>query len=281
VLSDLGQWELGPGLATNGRRISREPAVLDELKARGVAWLQLTLGGGSPEIHDWFTRRTGSFDCLCRSAELAHARGLHVAWVYIAYRPLAELARMSRVAQAISWEHEGQDYAHKGGIDQCVFLVKPQGEGRAMEDLRPRLSDLASLPPDLTRERFARSFGAGCETEGELVVALCDSGRQVGCLEQDLCGGVSRWVVSSNGDAYPYCHERHPHHLLGNLSADGGLARALERFRGSRPPPALAIRRRGLPELAAAYGDRRSDTLHSGCSLCRTLVARALAKEYP
>jgi hypothetical protein len=39
------------------------------------------------------------------------------------------------------------------------------------------------------------------------------------------------------------------------------------------------VRRRGLAELAASYGDPDSDLLHSGCSLCRTLVRRALGRE--
>jgi MoaA/NifB/PqqE/SkfB family radical SAM enzyme len=279
ILADLSGENLGRGLATNGRQIARDPRVLAELRERGVEWLQLTLGGGSPDTHDWFTRRPGSFDDICRAAALAEESGMHVAWVCVAYRPLAELVRMSQVATAISGHYQRDRYAHKGGIDQTIFLVKPQGKGAHLEARRPARSDLADLPAHLQADRFSQSYGAGCETEGELVEALCTGDRQVGCLESDLTGGCSHYVICRNGDVYPYCHERHPDFLLGNLTEDGGMERVREAALGDMPPRALAIRRRGLTELAAVYGDRTSELLHSGCSLCRTLVTRALRKE--
>jgi len=255
---------------------------VNELRARGVEWLQLTLGGGSAEVHDWFTCRPGSFEDICSTARIAQAAGMHVCWVYVAYRPLAEVVCMSEVATAISRPYQAAQYAHKGGIDQGLFLTKPQGKGKRTEHLRPTLSDLTELPEWACREHFANWSGAGCETEAELVNALCNTGRRVGCLElgyPECCGyGLT---LCRNGDVYPYCHERHPDFLLGNLNADGGMERVVEAFFGDSSPPALSIRRRGLAELAATYGDRTNETLHSGCSLCRTLVTRALSKEYP
>ncbi len=146
-----------------------------------------------------------------------------------------------------------------------------------MEPLRPTRADLAELPEWSTPEPFSRSFGAGCETEGELVHALCHTERHVGCLETGCDDGCCL-VACRNGDTYPRCHERHPAYLLGNLR-DDGVGCVLERFFGANPPLALAVRRRGLPELAAAYGDPAGDKIHGGCSLCRTLVARALKRE--
>jgi len=280
ILADLGRESLGPPFATNGRAIARDPSLLDELKQRGVEWLQLTLGGGSAETHDWFTRRRGSFDNICRTAQAAHERGLHVVWMYIAYRPIAEIARMSELAKSISAPFAAGRYDHKGGIDQGIYLIKPQAEGTRIEQLRPTRADLAELPEWACGDRFCNWFGAGCATEGELVTGLSDGARTVGCLElgQEVFGGMGL-VVCRNGDVYPYCHERQPKYLLGNLSQEGGLETVLGRLHGRNPPLALAVRRRGLPELAARYGDPEGDRLHSGCSLCRTLVARALGKE--
>ena len=277
ILADLGSERLWPAFATNGRQIARNAELVDELRARGVKWLQLTLGGASTETHDAFTRRRGSFEDILGAAEVAQAAEMHVAWVYTAYRPLSEIIRMSELAKSISGACQREQYEAKGGVDQCIFLVKPQGAGVKMEHLRPRQTDLNDLPKTL-RGRFSRSYSAGCETEGELVTALCDDGRRVGCLEKELQGGMSHCVVCRNGDVYPYCHERHPAHLLGNLELDG-LETIVERLHGAQPPAALAIRRRGLAELAAVYGDGASDKLHSGCSLCRTLVRRALVAE--
>jgi len=184
---------------------------------------------------------------------------------------------MSELARSISERFAAGRFDHKGGIDHGIVLVKPQGEGWGMEHLRPTRSDLAELPEWAGIERFARWSGAGCETEGELVEALCSTDRQVGCIErgEPECGGAGL-VACRNGDVYPSCHERHAAYLLGNLNTDG-LASILDRLSGTNPPPALAVRRRGLPELAATYGDPVGDRLHSGCSLCRTLVSRALA----
>jgi MoaA/NifB/PqqE/SkfB family radical SAM enzyme len=276
ILADLADDRFGRAFATNGRQIAREPHLIEELKERGVEWIQLTLGGGSPETHDAFTRRRGSLKDIITTARLAHASGVHIVWNYVAYRPLSEIARMSELAKSISGPFAAGRFDHKGGIDQSISLIKPQGEGTKIEHLRPTRSDLAELPQWADIERFARWSGAGCETEGELVTALCTTDRQVGCMEQGHpeCGG-SCLVACRNGDVYPYCHERHPAHLLGNLNTDG-LGSILDRLSGTNPPPAIAIRRRGLPELAASYGDPEGDRLHSGCSLCRTLVSRAL-----
>lgn len=276
ILADLGRGKLGPPCATNGRQVAREPHLIEELKDRGVEWLQLTLGGGSSEVHDAFARRRGALDDIIATAELAHASGLHVNWNYIAYRPLSEIARMSELAKSISEPFAAGRFDHKGGIDQSIYLVKPQGQGWGMEHLRPVCSDLDELPEWADIERFARWSGAGCETEGDLVTAITTTERQVGCVErgEPECGGQGL-VACRNGDVYPACHERTPNYLLGNLNTDG-LGSILDRLSAS-PPPAIAIRRRGLPELAATYGDPNSDKLHSGCSLCRTLVSRALA----
>lgn len=277
ILADLGDERFWPAFATNGRQIARHAGLVDELRARGVKWLQLTLGGASSETHDAFTRRRGSLEDIIRAAQVAQAAGMHVAWVYTAYRPLNEIIRMSELAKSISGAFHQEEYQAKGGVDQCIFLVRPQGAGVKIEHLRPRQADLDNLP-EILRGRFSHSFGVACESEGELVTTLCSEGRRIGCLEQELQGGMSYCVVCRNGDVYSYCHERHPAHLLGNLERDG-LETVVERLRGAQPPAALAIRRRGLAELAAAYGDRSSDKLHSGCSLCRTLVERALAAE--
>jgi len=276
LLSDFGREKLGRALATNGRRIAREPQLIEELKKRGVEWLQLTLGGGSAETHDGFARRPGALDDIVTTAKIAHAAGVHVDWNYIAYRPLSEIARMSDLAKSISGPFAAGQFDHKGGIDQSISLVKPQGEGARMEHLRPTRADLAELPEWASKERFGTWCGAGCETEGEVVKALCETERRFGCLE---LGQGGCWLVACrNGDVYPQCHERQPAYLLGNLNADG-LGSILEHFSGANPPPALAVRRRGLPDLAADYGDPNGDRLHSGCSLCRTLVSRALARE--
>ena len=278
ILADFGREELGRAFATNGRAIAREPQLIEELKDRGVEWIQLTLGGGSPETHDAFTRRPGSLEDIIATARIAHASGLHVYWNYIAYCPLAEIARMSELAKSISGPFADGRWDHKGGIDQGIMLVKPQGEGAKTEHLRPTRADLAELPEWAGLERFGRSFGVGCETEGELVTALRTTERRFGCLE---LGQGGCWLVACrNGDAYPQCHERRPAYLLGNLNEDG-LGGILDRFLGADPPLALAIRRRGLAELAARYGDPAGDRLHSGCSLCRTLVRRAATDLYP
>ena len=263
---DLG-WEFPPAaLATNARRIAHEPALIDEFAGRGLQRLQLTLGGADRATHDAFTRLPGSFDHRVRAAELAVAAGLQVTWACIACTPLCELGRISELARSIS----GPD------ADESVFLVKPQGEGRNLEQLRPTGADLDQLPSSL-RDRFPTWMGAGCETEGELVEALVNGGRQVGCIEAGIPGGCGthELILCRNGDLYPVCHERCPDFLLGNLDREG-LGTVLGRLGAGWLPTALALRYRGLAELAAEFGRPDGEHLHSGCSLCRTLVTRAL-----
>lgn len=267
--SDLGDEGWGRTLATNGRRIAREPDLVHELTAAGVEWFQFTLGGADSETHDAFTRRRGSFEDVMAAGRAVLDAGIHIVWAYIAYRPLSEIARMSEVTH----REFGPD------VDESPRLVKPQGQGWNMEHLRPTKAELRDLPGHL-RDRFPTSFGAGCDTEGEVVCALREGRRAVGCIERETPSGCDPTclVLCRNGDLYPLCHERTPDYLLGNLLQDG-LANPVERLRGeggNDPPRGVAVRRRGLAELAAQYGDPDSDKLHSGCSLCRTLVRRAL-----
>lgn len=162
-------------------------------------------------------------------------------------------------------------------VEEGVRLVKPQGQGWTMEHLRPTEADLRDLPDHL-HDRFPTSFGAGCDTEGELVRSLREGRRAVGCIERGTPCAPNCLVLCRNGDLYPLCHDRTPEYLLSNL-LQGGLGDAVERLRGSDPPRGVAVRRRGLAELADECGDPESDKLHSGCSLCRTLVRRALEGE--
>ena len=279
LLTALGRDTLGRAFPTNGRQIARHPELLEELKARGVQWLQLTLGGASPATHDAFARRHGAFADILATARVAHAAGLHVGWAYIAYRPLAEIGRMSEIAQSISAPYANGRFSDRGGIDQGLFLIKPQGEGARMEHLRPTSADLTELPAWATPDCFATWFGVGCGTEAALVSGICHHGRSIGCLESRQGGGstLESLVVEQNGDVYPCCHDRHPHYLLGNLNTDG-LGAIIDRF-SNTPPPGLAIRQLGIPALAEQYGHPESDKLHNGCSLCRTLVQRALQAE--
>jgi MoaA/NifB/PqqE/SkfB family radical SAM enzyme len=275
----LGEIEPIRSLATNGRRLAREPELFEELKTLGLQWIQLVLVGGTVEKHDWLTRRPGSFTDIIRAGENAVAAGVHIDWGYLAFRPLSEIMHAFEVAKRISGPVDAEAFAHKGGIDQSIVLIKPQGAGIEMEHLRPSKHDLQELP-EWMQARFASSFGAACETEAELVEALTCDNRKIGCIEQGftICGGCG-YVVSRNGDVYPYCHERTEAYRLGNLYDDGGFEKIIAKINGENPPLGMVIRQRGLAELAEKYGDRSSDKLHSGCSLCRTLVKRTIPQE--
>jgi MoaA/NifB/PqqE/SkfB family radical SAM enzyme len=263
---ELGGGRWGPYLATNGRRIAREPELIGELKEKGFQRVQLTLFGPEAATHDEFARRPGAFQDRMTAGRLAREAGLPVDWVYIAYSPLSALGAMSRIAHELFGPE----------ANESVFLIKPQGQGLKMEHLRPSEAELQQAPEHLL-SRFPRWFGAGCETEGDLVLALREGKRRIGCRETG--GDPDRQLILyRNGDAYPVCHECEPAYLLGNLERDG-LQPVLDALRGADPPRALALRRRGLQELAMRYGDGAGKRLHHGCSLCRTLVRRALAGE--
>jgi len=270
ILADEGNDGLPRGLPTNGRQIAREPGLIGELMGRGIEWIQLTLCGADAATHDAFTQRQGSHNDVIAAGERAREAGMHVQWVYIASRPLSRVAEMSELTHALFGPQ----------IDETIFLIKPQAAGAEVEHLRPTAADLADLPESL-RESFATWYGAACEPEGELVEALAAGRRTIGCLESGLAPDHAVLTVHRNGTVYPGdCHETTVDYLLGNVKQEG-LQAIIEGLSGDNPPRGVAVRRRGLPALAETYGDRDSDRLHSGCSLCRTLVARALNADAP
>jgi MoaA/NifB/PqqE/SkfB family radical SAM enzyme len=303
---------LQKSIATNGWSIARDPGFLDALIRAGLldrdGCAQLTLLGLG-QLHDKCAGRRGAFEDIETAADRLIAAGLGIQWTYILHGD-----NVDEIAEMSSWAHEKGCGSHKPnvpppaemtdaeldamtkatGIDmrkkakeehadkapgsepcfpEATFLVKPQGGGRHLR--RPKASDLERIPTALHPK--VQWCGAACETESDLVIAMAGGKREIGCFEamRNLPEQTVSLVIRRGGDVYSGCHEIHEVFRLGNIHADS-LAGIMDRYRNNRTPALHARRSIGLKELAARYGRPDCDELHTGCSLCRTLVNRYL-----
>jgi len=294
-------------LITNGHTISRDPAFLKALVTeQGYKGFQLTLLGLGEE-HDYYAGRRGAFEDLEKTADAALAAGLGLTWVYIMHgynvASIESMAAWARKKGSGTWpnqeklleqmsEEEIDQLIEGTGIDfrsrkntpkksestlpkfrESTFLVKPQGSGRFLP--RVRAGDLKSCPNALKPN--CDWCGASCETEKDLLDILKNEKRVVGCHEarKSLPKENVQLTMLRNGDVYPTCYEEHPVFLLGNLHQNS-LEEILERYESNDSPALHARRNIGLKSLAEQYGKPECDELHTGCSICRTLVYRYL-----
>ena len=98
-------------------------AVLEQLKAAGLARLAVSLDGASRDVHDAFRRVPGSFDWTMRMLRVARELGLPTQInTTITRRTIDDLAAMSAIVGEV------------GAALWSVFLVVPTGRA-ALEDL--------------------------------------------------------------------------------------------------------------------------------------------------
>jgi len=256
-------------------RLARDESYAPWARSAGPRTCQVTLFG-TEETTDWFCRRRGAFrDALTATERLLDA-GMIPRWQLILTRRLLpeadELLRLvDRMALRERVEALGEAF------DVFVNLPSPEGAARDIENLRPTLADVGSLPGELI-ESSRRHFGepeALWFPEGELVarIAADEPAFPHTCAMTDppwfLVTGSRDVYANMGGMANGWC--------LGNLGRDP-VGDIVGRFERNDTPGLRTIHETPAAALARTYGDPDGDRLYSDVDdLLGLYVARAIA----
>jgi MoaA/NifB/PqqE/SkfB family radical SAM enzyme len=245
----------GEGTVTVGWRFVHDDGFVRRFKANGYADVQLTFFGLS-ETHDWFAGRKGALDDLIRAAAQAQENDLtiHVS-IMIHKRMIEELPELLRLLGTHGLPQQ------KGWTRESFTTLYPVGRAYAMEDLRPEMSQIERLPPEVTARIWAprRPKDEWERSESHLVQIATDGGDQVPGYSQNL--GL---IVGMDGNVYPdNCYMEDDWHRLGNVFEDDASVIS-ERFR-SATPPGLRVRAT-VPrtQLVRRFGDPGGQKAYAG-----------------
>lgn len=248
-----------PVLSTNGYGIARAEnylEILQKLKNFGVKGMSLPLHG-LEEHHDWFAHRKGAFQDVFLTAERAVAAGLEVyfnVWV-----DRISIPHLPEILGLIDKLRKKSQVSVTQFIAIPRYIVTGKDEVQFFEsELRPRLSDLENLPPDIapveppydkyTEKSWIERIFADPTDPSLMTEGFDDVSDDSGCYIL---------IIDRSLDIYrePYNFDWPPLRI-GNLRTDG-LSVILDKLEASQLPPVP-----DLVALAEKYGDRDSMLIH-------------------
>jgi len=246
-------------LSTNGYGIARAEnyrEILQKLKNFGVKGISLPLHG-LEEYHDCFAHRKGAFQDIFLAAERAVEVGMGVYFnVWVDRHNIPHLSEVTDIIGKLRNRVQSE-------VTQFTtlprFIVTGKDEVRSYEsNLRPRLSDLETLPSDMAPvEPPYDKYTESAWVERILANPTEPSFMKDGFDDVSDDEGCYILIIDRLFDVYrePYNFEWPPV-KLGNLQTDG-LPAILDRLEASQVP-----RIPDLATLAEKYGDRGSTLIH-------------------
>jgi len=259
--------------ATNGYRIAHDDDylnTLNRLKEQGFNAIKSTLHG-LEDHHDWFVCRKGAFRDIFLTAERAVEAGMVVGFnIYLDRHSTKDFVDLINFIR--KFERDMKDRFGSGEIGIVVaipsFVVGSRRLRVYESKLRPRLSDLEALRPEL--EQFIKP-PYDRYTEGYWAEKVQNQPQSVSEKQLlDEVGGESDAKFYERNailvvDRFFDVYERSYHYdwqpvKQGNLKTDGALA-ILEKVRAWQPREYPDI-----PMLAQGFGDRNSMLIHTKLS---------------
>lgn len=261
--------ELTGTFSTNGYRIARDENyvnTLQRLKKQGFNAIKSTLHG-LEEHHDWFVCRKGAFRDIFLTAERAVEAGMVVGFnIFLDRRSTEDFADLVDFIR--KFEKDMSDRFGSGDVGLSVAIPRFMVGSRRLQiyesKLRPRLSDLEALRPELEQfieppyDRYTESswmqkvLNQPSDVSMKQIVDEAAGDSDIEFYEGNAVLAVDRFF-----DVYErsFYYDWQPV-KQGNLKTDGALA-ILERVRAYQP--------REYPDigpLAQGYGDRDSTLIH-------------------
>lgn len=246
-------------LSTNGYGIARAEnygEILQKLKNFGTKGISLPLHG-LEEHHDWFAHREGAFHDVFLAAERAAEVGLEIYFnVWVDRQNIPHLPEVMDIINRLRDKVQGS-------VTQFIglprYIVTGKDEVRFYEsELRPRLSDLESLPSHLAPIKPPYDkYTESAWVERILASPTDPSFMTDGFDEVSDDEACYILIVDRLFDVYrePY-NFQWPPAKIGNLKTDG-LPAILDKLEAHQMPQ--------LPDLvtlAGKYGDRDSTLIH-------------------
>ena len=262
--------------STNGYGIVRDDDylhTLNRLKEQGFNAIKSTLHG-LEEHHDWFVCRKGAFRDIFLTAEKAAEAGMVVGFnIYLDKYSTKDFLGLIDFIRRFEKNMSDRFGSSEIGISVVVpdFIVGSKRLRVYESKLRPRLSDLEALRPEL--EQFMKppydKYTEGYWTEKVLNQPLNVSIKQImdeaaGESDTEFYERNAILAVDRSFDVYErsFYYDWSPV-KQGNLKTDGVMA-ILERVREFQPREYPDI-----PMLAQGFGDKNSKLIHTKLSSLR------------
>jgi hypothetical protein len=243
-------------------RLARDPSYARWAHEVGTRACQISFFGVGA-TQDWFCRRKGAFeDCLAATEQLL-AHGIAPRWqIFVTRKLLPELeellGRIDRLELRERTEATGRPF------EVFMHTPAPDGEARQIEQLRPYLAEMASLPEWLVQA--SRTYlGRECmwRTEAEWMAQL-----ETQCSEDELprpfAYAMPRrlvFYVLPDWSVYTNVGTLEPWWRLGDLRTEG-LATILSRLERAEPLGLDTILRADPLALARSHGDPQGQRIY-------------------
>ena len=241
-------------------RLARDAEYAEWAKEVGPDTGQITFFG-LEETTDWFYRRNGAFRDALKATERLLKVGLKPRWqLFLTKKLIPELPDFLTMVRDLRLRERVTEL----GSDFVLFMHTPgpDGEGRRIEDLRPTVEEVGSLPAEILE-----SSRKHCAKRDRLWYPECELVSQVHGQEETFpyaYGPPERlWmVVKSNWDVFSNFATLEDWWRLGNLRRDS-VASILERFENDEPLGFRTIYTHSPQELAERYGDPAGTKIYS------------------
>jgi len=240
-------------------RLARDAGYADWARSVGPDGCQISLFG-MRETTDWFYRRKGAFDDALAATERLLDVGMRPRWqLFLTTKLLPELGAMLDLVERLQLRKR----VHKLGGEFEIFLHPPgpDHEARAIEELRPTVSQVANLPEAIlgpSRRHFAKDIL--WESEATLYDRILRGDRVP--VSEELLPEALWLFVRGNWDVFSNLGTLEPWWRLGNLKTDP-IETLIRRFEEDDVLGLQLLLHTPPAELAERHGDPAGQKIYS------------------
>lgn len=244
-------------------RLARDKGYASWAKSLGPQSCQIAFFG-MEETTDWFYRREGAFKDALTATERLLEVGMKPRWqIFLTRRLIPEIDELLRLIKSLRLRERVQDLG--GEFQVFMHTPSPIGEARRIEDLRPTIEEVTSLPEEIL-EASRRHFGRQTlwQTEGELYKSIMEK-EETPPSDETLLDEPSRFwfFVTNNWDVFSNVGTLEPWWKLGNLKVDS-VETIVRRFQRDEILGLEVLMHYPQSKLAKEYGNPQGRKIYSG-----------------
>lgn len=243
-------------------RLARDATYARWAQEIGTEACQISFFGVGA-TQDWFYRRRGAFDDCLVATERLLAHGIAPRWqIFCTTKLLPELGELLALIDRL--ELHKRSAAIGRPFQVFVHTPAPDGEARHIEHLRPRLDEVANLPPSLMQaSRTYLGREQMWQTEAQWLEELQTRGSKGELTRPFAYGMPPRLVfyILPDWSVYTNIGTLEPWWNLGNLRAEG-VATILLRLERAQPLGYDTIYRVDPLALARQQGERQGQRIY-------------------
>ena len=243
-------------------RLARDTEYASWAKLVGPDTCQISLFG-MEETNDWFHRRKGAFRDALTATERLLDVGMKPRWqIFLTKKLLPEIDELLRLIERLRLWKRVQDLGSE--FQLFMHAPGPDHEGRKIENLRPTVAEVMSLPEAIlepSRKHFRRDIL--WHSESELYASILKDNTISPRDERVLAEPSSFWFfITNDWDVFSNVGTLEPWWRLGNLKVDS-VEMIMRRFEKDEIPGLDVLLNYPRDRLAREYGDPKGLKIYS------------------